>query len=276
MQIAPDLQLAWSEGGLKVRGRLEIPEADITPQIPLNPAMLLLAPKEKVVPGRRVAPSADVAVRRRQGEPQGPLAKPPALPIDADMELRLGEGVRVDAVGFRAGVRGRLRLAMKPGQADLIPTADGSIHIHDGVFRGYGQDLDIEWGRLLFNRVPVTEPELDIRAVRQIKGSDEVSAVGVHLSGTPAAPELNLFSRPQLDDAAIQSYLLTGSGPNTKERLLGVGSYLRPDVYVGYGFNLLDRTHEFNARYDINRYLGVETNIGEADKSVTISTTLER
>lgn len=276
VRIAPDLQLAWSEGGLKVRGRIEIPEAEITPQIPLNPAMLLLAPKEKVVPGRRVATSADVVVRRRQGEPQGPLTKPPARPVDADMELLLGEGVRVDAVGFKAGVRGRLRLAMKPGQADLIPTAEGSLHIRDGVFRGYGQDLDIEWGRILFNRVPLTEPELDIRAVRQIKGSDEVSAVGVHLSGTPAAPELNLFSRPQLDDAAIQSYLLTGSGPNSQERLLGVGSYLRPDVYVGYGFNLLDRTHEFNARYDINRYLGVETNIGEADKSMTLSTTWER
>lgn len=276
VRIDPDLQLGWQEGGLKVRGRLAIREAEITPQIPLNPAMLLLAPKEKVMPGHRVAPSADVVVRRRQGEPQGPLSKPPALPIDADMELLLGEGVRIDAIGFKSGVRGRLRLAMKPGQADLIPTAEGSIHIHDGVFRGYGQDLDIEWGRILFNKVPVIEPELDIRAVRQIKGSDEVSAVGVHLTGTPAAPELNLFSRPQLDDAAIQSYLLTGSGPNSKERLLGVGSYLRPDVYVGYGFNLLDRTHEFNARYDINRYLGVETNVGEADKSMTLSTTLER
>ena len=60
------------------------------------------------------------------------------------------------------------------------------------------------------------------------------------------------------------------------ERMLSIGTQLREDVYVGYGVNLLERTHEFNLRYDVLRWLGLEANVGEADKSVNFSYTTER
>jgi autotransporter translocation and assembly factor TamB len=79
-----------------------------------------------------------------------------------------------------------------------------------------------------------------------------------------------------LGEETIQSYLLTGRGPDSGEHLLNVGTQLRDDLYVGYGIDLLEGTHEFNLRYDILRWLGLEADVGEADNAVNFSYQLER
>jgi len=146
--------------------------------------------------------------------------------------VRLGDAIEIDAIGFRSRLAGGLTLIQRPGRSDPLPSARGLLRILEGQFRSFGQDLDIEWGRIVY--------------------------------------------RPELDEATAQSYLLTGRGPDSKERLLSVGTRLRDDLYVGYGVNLLQGTHQFNLRYDILRGLGLEAEVGEADKSVTFSYTLER
>ena len=85
-------------------------------------------------------------------------------------------------------------------QRELLPIARGGISLVDGTFRSFGQDLDIETGQVLYAGVPVTEPEIFLRAVRWIDADPSVSAVGVQLSGPATAPELRFLTG---DAAAI-------------------------------------------------------------------------
>jgi len=277
VRIAPDLKLAWEEGVLKLRGKLGIPEARITPQIDLT-AGVDDGTGAAVDPDSAIAPSPDVVVVNR--ESTATAAPPPLssrqLPLDGELTITLGDAVSIDAVGFKSRLEGRVTLLHTPNQRAPLPRAKGALHIKEGTFRSFGQDLEIEWGRLLFDDVPVTEPEVNIRAVRWIRNDEQVQVAGLHLTGTPKEPNVELFSRPQLDDDSIQSYLLTGRGPDSQERVLNIGTQLRDDFYVGYGINLLEKTHEFNVRYDILRWLGLEAAVGEADKTINFSYTWEK
>jgi autotransporter translocation and assembly factor TamB len=122
---------------------------------------------------------------------------------------------------------------------------------------------------------PVTEPELNVRAVRWIDNDPVVSSVGVLLSGPADQPLLELFSRPQLDQTEIQSYLLTGSGSNNRDSVLSIGTYLYPKLYVSYGYNLLEETNQFDTLYTITPRYGVEAKVGEADNTLNMTITYE-
>jgi translocation and assembly module TamB len=270
---APDLTLVWNGQVMALRGRVLLPHADITPQLGLGGA----SDRGADASGVAVTPSRDVVVVRPQRDGGAtPAPAPPPLPLDSDLELLLGDEVRIDSLGFKSRVGGRLRLINRPGQRDRVPRARGALNILDGTFRSFGQDLEIEWGRIAFDGQPVTEPELDIRAVRWIQGDERIQAAGLHISGSLEHSRLELFSRPQIDEESIQAYLLTGRGPDSAERTLNLGTQLSSDLYVGYGINLLEGTHEFNLRYDILRHFGLETDVGEADKSISFSYILER
>jgi autotransporter translocation and assembly factor TamB len=184
--------------------------------------------------------------------------------------------VDVRALGFISRIAGAVTFVNRPGQPDLIPSADGRLVIEDGTFRAFGQDLEIETGQVIFARVPVTEPELNIRAVRWIDNDPQISAAGVLITGSARAPSLELFSRPQLDPSEIQSYLLTGRSASARDSVLSIGTYLHPKLYVGYGYNLLEKTNEFDALYTITPRYGVEANVGEADNSLNLTFTHER
>jgi len=142
--------------------------------------------------------------------------------------------------------------------------------------RAFGQDLEIETGRVVYASKPVTEPELNVRAVRWIDNDPMVSAAGVQLTGPASAPLMELFSQPQLDPSEIQSYLLTGQAASGGDSVLSIGTYLRPKLYVGYGYNLLEETSEFNSLYTITPRYGIESSVGEADNSVGVTITYER
>ena len=123
--------------------------------------------------------------------------------------------------------------------------------------------------------MPATEPELNLRAVRWIDNDPEVSAAGVQLTGSVTAPELELFSRPQLDASEIQSYLLTGRSAGDRDSVLSIGTYVSRRVYVGYGYNLLESTSEFNSLFSITPRYGVSANVGEADNNINLTVTFE-
>jgi len=273
--LTPDLHLAWSDDLLSARGRLLIPEADITPRLGLRPALLTQDPEAERLPGQPVASSADVVIVKG-GQPVAlPQPVRPPVKLDSQVELALGERVSVRAMGFISRITGAVTFSNRPGDADLIPLANGALRIEEGTFRAFGQDLEIETGQILFPRVPATSPELRITAVRWIKDDPSVSAAGVMISGPASAPVLELFSRPQLDEVEVQSYLLTGHS-SRGEQVLGIGTYLNPKLYVGYGHNLLEGTNEFNALYTITPRYGVEAYAGEADTGLNFTLTHER
>ena len=98
---------------------------------------------------------------------------------------------------------GRLFIEEAPGQ----PTrGTGTIRVVEGRYRAYGQRLDIENGRFLFTGGPVTNPGLDLRAVRR----SNTVLTGIIVKGRLEHPRLELFSVPAMGQTDILSYLLLG------------------------------------------------------------------
>ncbi len=273
--VSPDLAVDWSADLLRVRGLVTVPRAEITPRLQLGAATTESAAVGGQ-PGVLVGPSPDVVVLGEEPQPGAAAAGVESpLRIDAEVGLVLGRDVTVNALGLVSRLEGAIGFNLQPDQRDLLPLARGGISLVDGTFRSFGQDLDIETGQVLYAGVPVTEPEVFLRAVRWIDADPSVSAVGVQLSGPATAPELELFSRPQLDTAEIQSYLLTGTGTGENSTVLAIGTQLTERVYVGYGYNLLEQTSEFDALFTITPRYGLGADVGEADSNFNLMFTYE-
>ena len=97
----------------------------------------------------------------------------------------------------------KLLIEEEPGQ---VTRGTGEINILKGRYRAYGQFLDIENGRLLFTGVPLTNPGLDIPAIRKSNGI----TTGIKVGGRLQQPQLELFSIPAMGQTDTLSYLLLG------------------------------------------------------------------
>lgn len=270
--LTPDLTVTWQDRLLTLRGRLEVPEADVTPQLSLSPGSARDTAAEGDS-GSIIAPSPDVVIINGPEQAAEALRLP--VEIDSAVEIVLGPGVNVNAVGFISRLPGAVTITTLPGQRDAVPMAKGQFAIEDGTFRAFGQDLDIESGQIIFPDGPVTQPEVNLRAVRWIDNNPEVTAVGVIVTGPVNAPTLTPFSRPPLEQSEIMSYLLTGRSSSGESGVLSIGTYVTPRFYVGYGYNLLESTNEFNSLFSITPRYGVSANVGEADNNVNVTVTYE-
>ena len=269
---SPDLDLRWQQGRLRVRGSVAVPDAAVD--------------LERLEAGVQASP--DVLVQ----DPRHPRSGVAALPIDADIEVRLGEQVKLAGFGFDGGVAGTLRIIERPGR----PTRGrGNLDLR-GTYRAYGQDLAIERGRLLFASSALDNPGIDLRAKRALR---EVE-VGVEVRGSARRPRLSVWSNPALDQAEALSWLVLGRplraasaadgdqlgqaaaaiGGNLLAAKVGgrlgfdtfgvadstalggaaftVGKYLSPRLYLSYGVALFDSGRVVTLRYLINERLDVE------------------
>ena len=275
VSIAPDLQIKWLDNTLVLRGEVLVPRADITPTLQLNSALSSDSSQAPGTGGQAIAPSADVVIIN--GELEGLEEEELTAPfrIDNQLRLRLGREVQVDALGFMGRITGDVLFTNSPQQDDLIPIAEGKLSVENGTFRSFGQDLDIRTGELLFNRQPATEPEINLRAVRWIDSDPQVSAAGIILTGPITTPNMELFSRPQLETSEVQSYLLTGRSTGDRNSVLSIGTYVSPRIYVGYGYNTLQKTSEFNSLFTITPRYGVGLDVGEADNNLNMTFSYE-
>lgn len=272
--LSPDLQIRFDPQLLYVRGTLTIPRAAITPSLNLTSFASFSGG------GGAVAPSNDVIIINDPDEPVDAVKKVP-FAIDSRVRLILGKHIIVDAVGFKSNITGDLLLTNSPKQVDFIPIANGEIQVVDGVFRSFGQDLEIERGWVTFSDVPATKPTLNIKAIRRIYGDDNVDEAGVHITGTALQPKLEFYSNPPLEQSRVLSYIFTGSDIGQGSNRLSLGLYVLPRLYVSYGVDLLEnkngeRTGAFNMRYDIGRTWGVELEVGAEDKGIDFSYRFEK
>lgn len=274
--VSPQLQARWQDQLLTLEGEVRIPQAKLEPDLKrYMPLDLFQAAKAdeatEAEPIRRR--SADVVIRRAT-----PHIETATLPmaVDAKVKLILGQGVMFDGGGLRSRIAGQLLVLKRPQHTQWLPLADGELQLVNGRFTALGQNLDIGRGRIMFNHTTITKPELDINAVRTITGDDRVREAGIHMTGTPETLRWDLYSVPMLEQRAIMSYILSGAGPDDKNTKLGIGRQISPDLYVGYGHNLLNNTNSVNIRYEVSERLGMEAEVGEGDSSVNFSYTLER
>ncbi|HET7371573.1 MAG TPA: translocation/assembly module TamB domain-containing protein [Gammaproteobacteria bacterium] len=182
--ISPDLHVTLRGQTIGLTGIVKVPKANLTP---------------KEIPQSAVGVSQDqVIIRPGKQETSGF-----AHHFNADIRLVLGDDVHFNGFGLKSRIIGNLEIVEKGNR----PTqANGELNLVDGEYRAYGQGLVIEQGTLLFAG-PVTEPGLDVRAVRH--PAEDVT-VGVSISGTLKQPKFELFSDPPMTQAETLSWLVLG------------------------------------------------------------------
>lgn len=281
---SPDLRIEADREAIVVGGTLTVPRARIALE---------------EVPEGAAEPSPDAVVH---GDVPLAAGGEESAPLELDLRVTLGEDVRLRGYGLTSGLEGTLRLA-GGGNEPLL--GYGQLDLRGGRYEAYGQELEIERGRLIFNG-PLDNPALDIRAVRD---TGEVLA-GIRIRGTVEQPRSEVFSEPPLSQAQALSYLLTGrplgapggadddllagaavslglsqagsvltrigSGLGLDE--LGVeggsgdgrvlaGKKIGPDLYVQYAYGIFDRIGSLLVRYQLSSRLALESRSGD-DQSI--------
>lgn len=177
----------------RLEGLLSVPWARITVQ---------------ELPESAVAVSEDEVRLDRPGSWQKAAAsdKKP-VPLESALFIVLGDDVRVDAMGLKASLTGKLNVAQTQNSLGL----NGQITVPFGQFRAYGQDLIVRKGEFLFSG-PISNPLLTIEAVRNPERTADDVVAGVRVTGTVQRPKAVIFSEPALSEQEAFSYLIRGEG----------------------------------------------------------------
>ena len=181
VKISPDLAVKLQHQKIDIEGDLLIPYAKLQPK--------------DITTAARVSDDTIIVGGAEVPEPK--------WIITTRINVILGERVSFFGFGFEGQLGGNLQVEEEPGQ---IARGTGTINIVEGRYRAYGQRLDIENGRLLFTGGPLTNPGLDLRAVRI---SNNVTS-GIKVRGRLQQPQLELFSIPAMGQTDTLSYLLLG------------------------------------------------------------------
>ena len=291
--VSPDLQLEYGGTRDSVVGSLTVPHG----RIKYKGGTDTVTPTNDVVIVDAIEPK-----RKRDSQ------------FYADIAVKLGEDVEIDAYGLKSALVGSVRLIDEPGR-NLA--AKGELIVLNGRFSLYSAELDITRGRLLFSGGNVENPGVDFRAQRKI----EKNLVGVDVSGTAQDLDFQLFSEPPMEESNILAYILFGRamydssgaetsivgaaanalgirGANTVTNKLGryvpiddihfegdaneedlsivLGKNLTEDLFIGYGHNLFDEVGEFKVRYQLGKNFSFETNSSVESTSGDIIYTIER
>lgn len=186
-QIEPAIQLRAQQQAIEVTGETLIPFARV---------------ELKALPATATKVSDDVVILEA-GEVPGQKDK---MDFYLDVKARLGDDVRFNGFGLSSRVAGEMTLTQTPARAML---ATGYVDVVDGKYKAYGQELDIERGRLIFQG-PLDNPGLEIRAQRTLRGTTD-SIVGLEIGGTLQRPTSSVYSDPPLNnEGEAMALLLTG------------------------------------------------------------------
>jgi translocation and assembly module TamB len=216
-----------------------------------------------------------VVVGREESAEENGEARPPR-DIVGQVELSLGDDVRLQAAGMQSRVTGQLGLDWEPGR--YKPTAEGSLHLVEGSYRAYGQTLEVTQGDVLFTGRPVDNPVLQIEAVRDIFGDPQVEQAGVRIQGAARDPEIDLFTDPPTNREKALAYILTGAEFDhaAGQGAFNVGFFVLPKLFVSYGVGLFDTGDVLAARYELSRRWGIRATSGERDTGVDVSFIIDR
>ncbi len=188
--ISPKLKISQYKNSLNIEGEVTIPEAKLEPQgiassVPLSDDVTIIND-----------PNLDPDTVKETKQ---------KTHVSTYVKVILGNKISISASGFTGSLKGDLLVTGKPKKPIM---GTGEIIIYDGLFSAYGQELDIDKGRIIFAGGPIDSPTLDLKAIRKIKNK-KITA-GVHVTGAATSPELTLFSKPSMNQDNILSYLMIG------------------------------------------------------------------
>ncbi len=188
LRASPQLQMSLGSSQI-LTGKITIPWARVI---------------IKELPRQAVRPSPDVLVVT-PGSEQHHVQQ--GSPFAMDVDVVLGDDIKMDAYGLKAELAGQLQLGLQP-QKPL--EANGSIQLLNGRYHQFGQDLVIQEGNIVFSG-PLSSPYLSVNAIRNpesIAGKDVT--VGIRVSGLPSQPDFSIYSDPTMPQQEQWSYLLRG------------------------------------------------------------------
>lgn len=194
--VNPDLEIDLISNVLNVNGSLEVPVM----QIDLRSSQALAN-----VGSVDVSRDAVILVNPDGSQPVSTTSAglTGQMPIAGEIMLSMGDEVRFQGFGLNVFLTGDLLLEQSSNRPLL---AHGELSIPMGSYGLYGQQLNIEDGKLLFLGNPLN-PALDILAVRQTRAAE----VGVLMNGTVRNIRAQLFSTPALPEGEILALLITGN-----------------------------------------------------------------
>ncbi len=183
-EVSPDVTIKIRPQRIDINGKIGIPQGRI---------------KLKELPENATALSSDVVIVDESGELE---TTDSAWVVNTNLLLTLGRDVRLSGFGLRALLTGELRIIQaKSGE----PEAYGEIFVVEGTYKGYGQDLETQGGRIVFVG-PLDSTALEIDAVRK---TDDVTA-GLQIRGTVDRPDISLFSEPPQSEEDTLAYIVLG------------------------------------------------------------------
>lgn len=280
LKVAPDMTLTMTPDLAKVSGDVSIPWGRITVD---------------ELPPSAVRVSDDQVILDMSGKPVNE-EQPIPLIVETDINVNIGNDVRLTAFGLKGNLQGRLKVTQK----DKGPFINGEVNILDGSYRSFGQDLIIREGKILMNG-PADKPYVAITAIRNPDNTQDDVVAGVKVSGPAETPQVTIFSDPVMPQANALSYLLRGqdidseSGGNAMtttliglslaksgkvvgeigqafgvedlqldtagsgdESQVTVSGYIMPGLQVKYGRGIFNSVGEFTVRYRLMKNLYIE------------------
>lgn len=201
MDISPELNLSGDMSLHQVRGRIWIPLLDLRVST-LPESAVSVSPDVIIIQSREAG-----AIHVQETNDNNEFVK---NKLDIDVDVLLDPEIHLSAFGLDTRLKGDIRISKPQGVAQ--PRAKGQVTVTEGRYKAYGQNLQIEEGRILFAG-PIDNPALNVRAYRP---GLKVRA-GVNVTGSIRQPKLALYSEPLQTEADTLSYIITG-------RPLGVAS----------------------------------------------------
>ncbi|ODA35410.1 hypothetical protein A8L45_03825 [Veronia pacifica] len=208
LKAAPRLTVSINKDTVMAKGEVNVPWARIVVDS---------------LPETAIRVSDDQVLLDENLEPI-PQEKSAATSVNADILVKLGDDVTVDAFGLKSFLNGELRVR----NSERGPGVVGEVSLREGTYRSFGQDLVIRKGVIRFNGVP-DQPYLQVVAIRNPETIEDDVTAGIKLNGPADEPQVTLFSDPAKAQANVLSYLTQGrdldaesSGTSFNSLLLGL------------------------------------------------------
>ena len=218
VDVSPDMGFTLQNRDLRVDGTVTVAHAHIQPKD--------LSAAAQVSPDQVIV-----------GDAGGPPEE--RWHLYSRITVALGDDVHFNGFNLTGDVGGQVTADSVPGHPI---TGSGELTVQNGSYNlklptlsslPISQRLSIEQGRLIFTGGPITNPALDIRAVKVAAHPEMVQfgtveqRVGVQVRGLLQSPVVTLWSDPPLPQAQMVSYLVTG---NAASLTGGVSSNVTPGV----------------------------------------------
>jgi translocation and assembly module TamB len=228
----PDLNFEGTMERFALKGSINVPEA-----------LIRYEGKEGIVSSSSDVVIADAREKQR---------KPFRMALDMQVNVILGDKVRIEALGLDTRLEGKVLL--KAQSFDRI-TADGRIQTVKGLYKRRGISLDVTRGSVVFAGRAVDLATLDILAVRKIHDPRRFNDIqaGVTVTGTLRSPLVKLYSEPAMADADVLSYMVLG-----KPLADGTESSQTSLLMQAAG-TILAKDQSSTVQNQVKRFVGIDT-----------------